>query len=161
MKVIVFGISQVGKTTYATSLNVPYFCFDYLFPWPLVESFADLSIEEALKHTINVCEKEDNYVLDGWHLSDISGSLLPEDCEIHVLYDHHQNIIDRYSAPIVASDNHREMYKKWYGDINDSIRTKFYRIRYGEAPEPRTFEHFCNFRELEWIRLAESVDKIS
>jgi len=161
MKIVVFGMSQVGKTTYATSLNVPYFCFDYLFPWALVEGFADLSTEEALKHTIAVCEKEDSYVLDGWHLSDIHGDLLPEDCEIHVLYDHHQNIIDRYTTPVVSSDNHREMYKKWYGEINDSIRTKFHQCRDRKTPEPRTFEHFNNFRELEWLRLAESAGEVS
>jgi hypothetical protein len=159
MKIVVFGMSQVGKTTYAKSLDIPYYCFDYLFPWALVESFPDLSIDEALKHTL--IDLPEHYVLDGWHLADIQGDLLPEDCEIHVLYDHHQNIIDRYSVPVVALDNHREMYKKWYGNINDSIRTKFYKVHYGEIPEPQGFEHFDNFRELEWIRLAESSDKIS
>lgn len=143
-------MSQVGKTTYAMSLNAQYFCFDYLFPWSLVESFADLSIEKALKHTIAVCEKEDNYVLDGWHLSDIYGELLPEDCEIHVLFDHHLDIINRYTTPVVAVDQHREMYKKWYGDINDNIRTKFYRCSYGKMPKLQTFEYFDNFRKNEF-----------
>jgi hypothetical protein len=159
MKIAVFGMSQVGKTTYAKGLDLPYYCFDYLFPWPLVESFPDLSIWAALKNIVN--NLPENYVLDGWHLADIHGNLLPEDCEIHVLYDHHQDIIDRYTVPVVALDNHREMYKKWYGDINDSVRTKFYQVRYGEVPEPQRFEHFDNFRKLEWIRLAESADKVS
>lgn len=161
MRIVVFGMSQVGKTTYAKSLDLPYACFDYMFPWPLVESFPDLSINEALKNVVTLTCRSDNFVLDGWHLADIQGDLLPRDCEIHVLYDHHQNIIDRYSVPVVSLDNHREMYKKWYGDINDSERTKFYRIHYGKAPELTTFEHFDNFRKLEWIRLAESADKIS
>tara|TARA_Y100000034_G_scaffold42710_2_gene52287 strand:- start:9676 stop:10161 length:486 start_codon:yes stop_codon:yes gene_type:complete len=161
MKIVVFGMSCVGKTTYAKSLNIPYLCFDYLFPWPLVESFPELSIEKALAHVVEQCEKEENYVLDGWHLSDIEGNTLPKGCEIHVLYDHHQNIIDRYRNSVVASDEHREMYRKWYGDINDSVRTKFFRIHCGEAPEPRTFEHFNSFRELEWVRLAEAAGGLS
>lgn len=146
-------MSQVGKTTYAKSLNLTHYCFDYMFPWAELESFPELSIDKALKNITNILNKQDGYVLDGWHLSDIDGNLLPEDCEIHVLYDHHQNIIDRYTAPVVALDNHREMYKKWYGDINDSIRTKFYRVCYGEVPEPQTFEHFDNFRKDEFKML--------
>jgi hypothetical protein len=148
MRIVVFGMSQVGKTTYAKSLDLPYACFDYMFPWPLVESFPDLSIDEALKDV--VARLPEHCVLDGWHLSDIQGNLLSEDCEIHVLFDHHQNIIDRYTVPVVALDNHSEMYKKWYGDINDSTRTKFYRIHCGKAPELTTFEYFDNFRKDEF-----------
>ena len=50
MKVIVWGMSCVGKTTYADSLDLPHFCFDYLFPWAELESFPELSIDKALKN---------------------------------------------------------------------------------------------------------------
>ena len=145
-KVILWGMSCVGKTTYAKSLDLPYFCFDYLFPWNLVESFPDLSMDEAIKNTIRTLSKESSYVLDGWHLSDIKGTLLPEDCEIHVLYDHHQNIIDRYRVPVVALDGHKEMYKKWYSNIEDSSRHRYYKINYESSPELTTFEQFDNLR---------------
>lgn len=160
-KIIVWGMSCVGKTTYAKSLNLPYFCFDYLFPWSLVETFSDLSIEKALEYVVTECEKSSDYILDGWHLSDIEGKFIPQDCQVHVLYDHHHNIIDRYRVSIVSLDNHREMYRKWYGAIKNESNFKFFRVSPEKQPEPTTYEHFSRFCELQWLRLAKPINSIS
>jgi len=148
-KVVVFGMSCVGKTTYAKSLGLPYFCFDYLFPWDLIETFPEITIDKALKNVIFQCEKENSYVLDGWHLADLEGNFIPEDCEIHILYDSHKNIIDRYRTPVISSDQHFSMYKKWYWNIDEKNRHKYYKLCFGrELPEPTTYEHFNNFCKL-------------
>ena len=54
-KIVVFGQSCSGKTTFAKTLtDHEYYCFDALFQWHQIEGLG-LSIEDNLKHIQTVC----------------------------------------------------------------------------------------------------------
>jgi len=134
-------MSQCGKTTFAKTLPLKYLCFDAFFDWHKLETFPELSIEQVLKHISFLCEKEENYCLDGWYLG---GELfLPKDCTLCILYDTHENIIERYSVPIIAEDKHYAMYKKWYNIDFDTIdRPKKYVKVVGKEYKETSREEF-------------------
>lgn len=153
-KVVLWGQSCVGKTTFARTMPNKYLCFDYLYPWHIVESFPDTSIPDVLDHIKQLCEHEESYVLDGWNLADTEGKYLPDGSTVYVIYDSIDNILQRYRVDVIAKDEHREMWRKWY--LVDFSR--FPRVRYFHHTKETDYEYFNNFRELERVRLSELDD---
>lgn len=112
-KIVLFGMSCVGKTTFAKLLTTHhYYCFDELFPWHLIESF-NMSISSALEHVIKQCVNVP-FILDGWHTSDLVGNYLPDDIKIYVIFAEYPQIIKQYRIPVLDFNEHYLMYQKWY-----------------------------------------------
>lgn len=109
-KIVLFGQSCVGKTTFSTLLkDHKYYCFDALFPWHLIETF-NLSISSTLR---NIKCYNDSYVLDGWHTSDLEGDLIPTKSKIYVIYSEYETILKQFPREV----NYKElfhMFEKWY-----------------------------------------------
>jgi hypothetical protein len=125
-RIVIFGMSCAGKTTFAKQLvNHHYYCFDAMFPWHIIETFG-MSIESSLRHINESCVAH-KFVLDGWHLSDSQGLLLPDDSCVYVIYAPYQQIISQYRVAVYDPEEHRPMFKKWYQDIDYS---KFPKVRY-------------------------------
>ena len=124
-RIIIWGMSCSGKTTFAKSVSELYghthHCFDFLFPWHLIETFG-LSITEALRHVSNKCQG--NFVLDGWHLADKNGKLLPKDAKVYVVYATYEQIIKQYRVPVDTS--HLFMFKKWYGIDYAGLQARYF-----------------------------------
>lgn len=137
-KIVVFGMSCSGKTTFSNQLKSHfYFCFDELFKWHLIETLG-LSIQSNLLHIKDLCEsKKSPYVLDGWHLSDQVGEFLPEGAVVYLVWAPYEKIISQYRIPVVNPNEFRPMYKKWYLDID-----------YKKLPSVRYFKNDGNFMEI-------------
>jgi len=128
-----FGMSCVGKTTFAQLMtNHEYFCFDAMFNWHLVETLG-LSIETGLRHVSELCDAVPNFVLDGWHLADKTGSLLPVGTTAYVVYDDYDSIIRRYRVPVPNKAQHVPMFEKWY-DLGLSVPIRYFR-NHGDISE--------------------------
>jgi adenylate kinase family enzyme len=135
-KIVVFGMSCSGKTTFSQSLKDHfYYCFDALFQWHLIETL-NLSITENFKHIQNVCVA-DKFVLDGWHLADKKGKYLPKDCVVYVIWAPYKKIISQYRIPVTNSEEYWPMYNKWYCEID-----------YDNLPSVRYFENTDKFVEI-------------
>lgn len=126
-KIVVFGQSCSGKTTFAKTLtNHKYYCFDALFQWHQIEGLG-LSIEDNLKHIQTVCTA-DQYVLDGWSLGDSQGKWLPFNSVVYVVYCSYEQILAQYRIPVTHIDEFKGMYKRWYQDIDyQSLKAKYIR----------------------------------
>lgn len=134
-KIVVFGQSCVGKTTFATSVNThTYYCFDHLFRWHDIETLG-LSIEANLKYIQSVCA-DPRFVLDGWHLSDKEGFWLPAGAAVYVVYAPYKQIISQYRVPVLSEDEHTPMFRRWYCEID-----------YGTLPGIRYFSNEGDFVE--------------
>jgi GTPase SAR1 family protein len=117
-RIIVFGQSCVGKTTFAKELTGHvYHCFDQLFHWHLIETFG-LSIETNLAHIHNTCQIHPKFILDGWHLSDKDGLFFPPGTVAYVVYATYDQIISQYRVPVFEHDEHRAMFDKWYKGVD-------------------------------------------
>lgn len=115
-RIVVFGQSCVGKTTFARQLTTHRYChFDWLFPWHLIETFG-LSTSAALEHVRNNCSRSP-FVLDGWHLADKEGEYLPEGSCVYVVYAPYEQIISQYRIPVTDPEEFRMMYDKWYRTV--------------------------------------------
>lgn len=114
-RIIIFGQSCVGKTTFAKLLPNPYICFDALFPWHQIETL-DLSLSQAMSHVEWFCTG--NFVLDGWHLSDPTGLYFPKDVTVYVLYAGYEKIIGQYRVEVANPKQHRPMFDKWYRGVD-------------------------------------------
>lgn len=124
-KIVVFGMSCSGKTTFAQSLiDHQYYCFDAMFHWHQIEVLGG-SIRQNLIEIGRQCNA-DKFVLDGWSLGDSAGDLLPQGSVVYVVYTTYQNIIDQYRIEVSDPEQHLEMYKKWYG-INYKKPCRFFR----------------------------------
>lgn len=132
LKIVTWGMSCSGKTTFSKAVSQTfgwaYHCFDADFHWHLVETLG-LSPSLNLKHVRDLC-KEPQYVLDGWHLSDREGALFPEGAAVYVVWAPYETIISQYRIPVGDPDEHREMYRKWYLDVDFST---FPGVRYFRA----------------------------
>jgi len=127
-KIVIMGMSCVGKTTFAKQLiDHHYYCFDALFQWHTIETLG-LSVCAELNYLREQCSA-DRFVLDGWHLADKSGVFLPPDSCVYVLYADYDRIIAQYRVPVDYHDIHRPMFKKWYFDLDYS---RFKKVRYFE-----------------------------
>lgn len=127
-KIVLFGQSCVGKTTFAKLLTGHnYLCFDELFNWHMIETLG-LSIATNLSHIKNLCEDQEiPYVLDGWHSSDKDGKLLPKQAVAYVVWAPYNRIISQYRIPVNDPEEFRSMYKRWYYEIN---YMQFQSVRY-------------------------------
>ena len=136
-KIVIFGMSCVGKTTFAKSLpNHYYYCFDALFNWHIIESLG-LSIDENLKYIQEHCDKG-RWVLDGWHLADSSGRFLPVGAKVYVIYADYSTIISQYRIEVHNKLEHWPMFQKWYG------------IDYRQFDGVRFFENNGSFIETDY-----------
>lgn len=116
-KIVVFGQSCVGKTTFAKTLEDHfYYCFDAMFRWEQIETLG-LSIEANFKKIQQTCTA-DKYVLDGWHLADKEGLFLPEGARVYVVYAPYDQIIEQYRVEVWNHEQHRPMYHRWYREID-------------------------------------------
>lgn len=135
-KIVLFGMSCSGKTTFAKNLkNHNYYCFDYLFKWHLIESFG-LPISENLKYIKNLCKNE-KFVLDGWHLADKHGFYLPDNASVYVIWAPYEKIISQYRVRVYDPEEHRHMYNKWYCEI-----------KYDKLPSVKYFKNSGVFEEI-------------
>ena len=129
-RVVMFGMSCVGKTTFAKLMkDHTYFCFDAMFNWHLIETLG-LSIETNLKHVAELCNSVPNFVLDGWHLADKTGSLFPPGTTAYVVYDDYESIIRRYRVPVPDKMQHMPMFNKWY-DLSLSVPVRYFKNNKG------------------------------
>lgn len=135
-KIVLFGQSCSGKTTFAQSLKSHYYyCFDALFQWHLVETLG-LSIAANLEHVRDSCDAV-KYVLDGWHLSDKEGVIIPQGASVYVIWAPYERIISQYRVPVSHHEEHRQMYRRWYCDID-----------YDSLPGVRYFHNEHRFKEI-------------
>lgn len=119
-RIVVFGQSCVGKTTFALQmLERTYHCFDALFQWHLIETLG-LSIEANFRYIQGVCSGP-RWVLDGWHLADKKGRYLPPGAVAYVVYAPYQQIISQYRVPVAIPTEHLPMFRKWYYEINYDV----------------------------------------
>jgi len=133
-RIVLFGMSCVGKTTMAGLMtDHTYFCFDAMFNWHLIETLG-LSIEANLRYVSEICDAAPNFVLDGWHLSDKTGSLLPKNTVIYVLYDDYDSIIRRYRVSVQDKMQHLPMFLKWY-DLKLETPVRFFKNNMSEIRE--------------------------
>ena len=96
LKICVYGMSCVGKTTFAKNLrNHSFVGFDENFPWHYIETF-NQSISSSLKNITEIASKHQNFVIDGWHLSDLRGKYLLEDTVVYLVYANYKFIIENF-----------------------------------------------------------------
>lgn len=134
-RIVLFGQSCVGKTTFASQLTGHhYYCFDALFQWHLVETFG-LSIEANLTHVYQTCDAA-RFVLDGWHLADKQGWFLPPQSKVYVIYAPYERILSQYRVPVTDPEEFRPMFEKWYAGVD-----------YEKLPGTRYFRNDGEFRE--------------
>lgn len=141
-KIVLWGMSCVGKTTFAKTLDRKYHCFDALFPWHTIEGLG-LSTHAALQNIQTLCI-EDSFVLDGWHLSDPDCLLFPKGAVRYVLYSTYDQIIDQYRVEVKNHMDHHGMFRKWYHRDFDE-QTKFI-LNDGNFSET-SFDDFISFLE--------------
>lgn len=124
-KIVLFGMSCVGKTTFAKQLTThTYYCFDAMFKWHQIEALG-LSAEANFKHIQESCDAE-RFVIDGWHLSDKNGKYLPEGSRAYVVYANYDRIIRQYRIAVDDHEQHRHMYEKWYGIDYQAMNARYY-----------------------------------
>lgn len=125
-RIVTFGQSCVGKTTFAKQLSThSYCCFDALFNWHMLAALG-LSYERALEHVGSQCTGK--FVLDGWHLADPTGSLLPTNTTIYVIYADYAQIIKQYRVQVDYFEQYRDMFHKWYYEIDyPSLPCRYFR----------------------------------
>lgn len=112
-RIVIYGMSCVGKTTFAQSIPNSYLCFDALFPWHTMETLG-LSFDVAMKKVKSECELNVSFVLDGWHLGDEQGVYFPSNTTAYVLIAPYCRIISQYRVQVDDPNQHLGMFKKWY-----------------------------------------------
>lgn len=132
-KIVIFGMSSVGKTEFAKSLpSHQYCCFDRLFHWHLIETFG-LSIKENFRKVVEECQSP-RFVLDGWHLADKDGYLLPKDARVYVVYADYCRIVNQYRAHVYDTEDYRPMFVKWYSIDYPRLNARYF-LNTGEFQE--------------------------
>lgn len=141
-RIVVFGMSCAGKTTFAQTLfDHHYYCFDLLFHWHLIET-CGLSTDANLEEIRDGCT-EPKYVLDGWHLADAEGRLLPQ-AVVYVVFADYDRIIDQYRVPVRDRMEHWQMFCRWYQIHYEHFPHVCYVENTGKF-EQRTPEYFRQF----------------
>lgn len=133
-RVVIFGMSCVGKTTFARLFPEAHRCFDALFPWHLIETFG-LSTTAALEH-VRRSVGDGHFVLDGWHLADRAGHFLPPGAAVYVVYAPYDQILAQYRIPVIDHEEFRPMFDEWYRSVP-----------YDELPGTRYFRNAGEFVE--------------
>lgn len=123
-RVVLMGMSCVGKTTLAARMDRVHHSFDSQYRYGSI-GLPGLSSSRQWRRIARGCG-EDRFVLDNWSTEDTLGevlySVLPEAC-ILVLFDRYEDILARYRVPVRGDDRHRMMYDKMY------LHTPFDRYR--------------------------------
>ena len=147
---VIWGMSCVGKTTFAQTLSRRYCCFDALFPWNDIETLG-LSTEAGLEQVTKFAlESDDSFVIDGWHLSDPQGEKMPEDAAVCCVYATYDQIIKQYRVPVDRHDQHRPMFRKWYHEIDyPAFQTINFIQNTGHSFIETSLEDFLIFLDLE------------
>jgi hypothetical protein len=130
-KIIIWGMSCVGKTTFAKRISKSeghqHICFDAHFPWHAIEALG-MAPSSSLKHIVEIFRDcPTRFVVDGWHLS--GPSCIPDDVAVYVLVAQYHRVINQYRVPVDHQDQHLNMYKKWYLDPDFGV---FPNVRYWE-----------------------------
>lgn len=148
-RIVVWGQSCSGKTTFSLQLDNHYYCFDALFKWHIIETLC-LSTDRCLLNAVDQI-KHEKFVLDGWHLSDKTGKLLPNNVSCYLIYAEYEQIISQYRALVVTKDQYWLMFKEWYCFVN-----------YENLPGIRYFfNNGDNFIETEQNSFNEFVSRIN
>ena len=146
-RIVVWGQSCVGKTHFSQLLKThEYMCFDHLFRWHDIETLG-LSCSANLEYIASLMQEHEKCVLDGWHLSDPIGRLIPDGVAIYVLYAPYAQIIEQYRIPVGRFDEHYTMFQKWY-EIDPaafSNKLRFFRNTAGPIVES-SLDMFREFR---------------
>jgi len=124
-KIVVWGMSCSGKTTFAKQLDHQYYCFDSMFHWWMIESLGlpvDVNLQDVSKNCV-----ADKYVLDGWTLADEIGEYLPFGARVYVVYAPYEQIVSQYRIPVGDPEEFRSMYSKWYGINYKSLGARYFR----------------------------------
>lgn len=143
-RIVIYGMSCVGKTTFAKQINRPYICFDALFPWHMMETLG-LPFDAAMQQVKDECESNTRFVLDGWHLGDQEGRYLPQDATVYVLISPYDKIIEQYRVSVDDPNQHRSMFKQWYS-IKYPSPTRYFTASDGSFVEITNFD-FVTLRE--------------
>lgn len=125
-KIVLMGMSCVGKTTFAKQLkDHHYYCFDAMFHWRVIETFG-LPVDDNLEEISKSCIAG-KYVLDGWTLADSIGQFVPKDSRVYVIYAPYDQVIDQYRIPYSSRDEFRKMYSNWYGLNYKALEARYFR----------------------------------
>lgn len=138
-------MSCSGKTTFAKQLDVPYICFDALFPWHQIETFG-MSITSALGYVAKKCS--DQFVLDGWHTADLKGNYLPS-CTVYVIYTEYNRVLRQYPRQALHHLEYFPMFKKWYSYA--SIESRYF-YNQGDDFIETNLQDYCNFVSNEFVK---------
>jgi hypothetical protein len=149
-KIVILGMSCVGKTTFAKSLGRQYYCFDMMFQWHQIETFG-LSLSENLKFVQTTCVG-DRFVLDGWNLADAYGEFFPVGATPCVVFSSYDRILGQYRIPVMSRSEYAPMYLNWYGLDFERFRNVCYIENCGEFVE-RTADYFRSFRDRQFAEL--------
>lgn len=112
-RIVIFGMSCVGKTTFAQDIPRRYLCFDALFPWHSMETLG-LPFGAAMERVKSECECLSEFVLDGWHLGDEGCWYFPSGTTAYVLISPYYKIIEQYRVSVDDPNQHLGMFKNWY-----------------------------------------------
>jgi len=125
-KIVVWGQSCVGKTTFAKTLRSHHhYCFDSMFHWRMIESLGlpvDVNLQEVSKNCI-----ADKFILDGWTLVDETGEYLPIGARVYVVYAPYEQIISQYRIPVGDPEEFRSMFHRWYGVNYKTLGARYFR----------------------------------
>jgi len=133
-KIVLFGQSCVGKTTFANLLSShTYYCFDGLFHWHLIETLG-LSIEANFCAVREECTA-DKYVLDGWHLADRVGKHLPRAARVYLIFAPYDQILKQYRIPVTRKDEYLSMFARWYTQVDYGSLNARYFLNSGDFVE--------------------------
>lgn len=144
-RIVIWGMSCVGKTTMAKEIGRDgrhIHCFDALYPWSDIECLG-LSAECALDYIGKHC-RESRFVLDGWNLSDREGRFLPPACTLYILYAELETILRQYRVQVHETNNHREMFRKWYLDDHPPCPARYF-FNTGQVIRESSRDDFTSF----------------
>ncbi len=148
-KLVLMGMSCVGKTIFSQKLPRKHHSFDAQYRYRL-SGLPGVSKKRQWERIIRGC-REDRFVLDNWSTEDRLGEVLYGECPdacLVVLFDSLSNILERYRVPVTAEDGHASMWTKMY------CETPFHeyrRVRYFRVHADRDYyheHHYGDFRRV-------------
>ena len=116
-RIVIFGQSCSGKTTFARSLPVhEHVEFDRYFPWHVYEAFGG-DHRRLLAEVLTHCPPAP-HALDGWHLSDAGGECLPSGHSVVCVYCDYERLVSQYRIPVSDPEEFRRMHTRWYREVD-------------------------------------------
>lgn len=148
-KLVLMGMSCVGKTTLASSLvreGYVLHSFDYRYKYHL-SGLPGVGKRRQWEKIIGDCV-EPRFVLDNWTTEDRLGGILFDKCPdacLVVLFAGLADILKRYRVPVKGKDAHKTMYDKIY---RSTPFEEYPKVRFVEVVGGRYLEHtLSGFRE--------------